>query len=102
MKEQILNHLTSSKNERKAFECIWDLTVGKGKGNCLIYNDDFKKYGLPYRNRRNEAILRLIEKGLIFRAEQDPYWYDAEHRIFRYSIKKSGCVRFLEDKEVTV
>jgi len=99
-KTKILECLTSSKNERLAFACVFDLTIGRKKGNCIIYDKDFKQYGLNYRNRRNEAVLRLIDKGLIFRAEQDPYWYNAEHRVFRYSVKKSGCVRFLETKEV--
>jgi len=94
MKNKILNALTSSKNERKVFSAIWSLT-NNGKGSKIIKDADFKRFGLPHRNRRNEAVLRLIKKGLISRVIEDGYWYECEGTICRYSIKNWGCVRFL-------
>jgi len=104
MKNQIIKNLTSSKNERKAFECIYDMTVGAGKGFVIVKNSDFERYGLKHRNRKEKAVKRLIEKGLVFRSEMDAwFWgdrYNAEGRIFGYSVSSVGCVRFLEDSEV--
>lgn len=95
MKAAILKKLTSSKNERLAFELIWDLTRGKNKGYSVIKDADFADGGLIHRNRRNEAVLRLISKGLVFRREEDCYWRGGEGRIFGYSVRNVGCVRFL-------
>ena len=100
MKAQIMEALTSSKNERKAFDAIYSLTIGIGKGYKIIKDSDFQSFDLKHRNRRNEAVLRLIDKGLIFRHEDDCYWRGGEGRIFGYSVIKSGCVRFLEGVNV--
>jgi sarcosine oxidase delta subunit len=60
---------------------------------------------LKLATKGTEAIKRLIDKGLIFRHEMDCwFWgsrYDAKGSIYGYSVRESGCVRFLEMNKVT-
>ena len=94
IKSAVIRSLTSSKNERICFEVIWDMTIGCGKGNRIILSDAFVKAGSTDRKRRNEAINRLMNKGLIFRAVCDAH----HHGIvcYRYSVIKKGCRHFLD------
>ena len=99
MKNAILNNLTSSANERKAFAAVWDMTRGKGKGYTLVFVSDFELYGLTAAFRRGQAIKRLIAKGLIFRhKESRQHWSRRDipkGELFGYSVIESGCVQFL-------
>lgn len=95
IKENVLKSLSSSKNERLAFSAIWNIS-NQGTKSKIIRDKDFREFGLLYRNRRNEAVLRLIKKGLIFRVKEDMSLINGDAQLYRYSIKKWGCVRFYE------
>lgn len=99
IEKSVLNSLSSSKNERLAFLAIWNI-CDQGTKNKIIRDKDFRKFGLLYRNRRNEAVLRLINKGLIFRVKEDMDLIKGDAQLYRYSIKKWGCVRFIKFQSV--
>jgi hypothetical protein len=95
-KNQVIERLTSSKNERLAFGVIFDNTVEKGKGSKVILNDQFEAAGIAGRKSINAAVNRLKQKGLIFKGKELIHNYAFE--VYRYSVIKQGVVIFLNSK----
>ena len=95
--DETIKNITSSANERRALEIIKSMTHG-GIGSKIIKHSDFVEHGMKHKNRRNEAVLRLIDKGMIYRTPEDMEMFNGAFQLYRYSIIIGGCVRFLKGK----
>lgn len=92
MKTAILNKLTSSKNERIAFDVIYCQTIEQGLTSKLILNNDFYDAGISNRKALNLAINRLKDKGLIFKRIELLHRYDFD--AYRFQVDLKGCSLF--------
>jgi hypothetical protein len=97
MKQEVINKLTSSKNERIAFGVIWDRTAELGKKSRLILNDEFYAYGISTRKALNLAVNRLQDKGLIFKLRE--IIHNHPHDAYRYAPHYQGVVNFLNGEK---
>lgn len=95
MKNQVIEKLTSSKNERIAFELIWDKTMFGDKQKTLkILNHEFESAGISGRKSICAAIKRLKEKNLVRKFKELLHNYP--HDVYVYNINLRGVVTFLE------
>lgn len=96
-KQQILDKLTSSKNERIVFEVVWDMTIGSDKVSRLILNEWYYLAGVSTRKALNLAVNRLMDenKNLIFKVLDRANNHGID--VYRYQINKRGCVEFLNN-----
>lgn len=96
MKTQVLDKLTSSKNERLAFALIFDRTKGIGMASKVILNPEFENRGIPDRKAINLAVNRLVKKGLVIKLKELMHNYDFD--VYRYSINFQGVGIYLKGR----
>jgi mannitol-specific phosphotransferase system IIBC component len=91
---QLINRLTSSKNERIAMRVIWDAVWGHHRASAIILNEEFERAGIAGRKSINLAVNRLADRGLVVKVRELTHSHAFD--VYRYSPLFRGVVIFLE------